>query len=242
MIYRDHKSESRSYDALSMFGMRPPELVGVLQHSKTYICLCYVDQRKMISDADHANLLNSDIRKCRWVTLFSKRVYIRINVIDEVLRLVESNLAYLNGPDNMSGPRTSFYCQSNQAIKTLIRIYKADDADLNEDDLQFKHEHSKDFFFDGLSMPPVSVPINIHPKNAQIFFIHFLLLHERHITEIDVLHHSSPREMLQSAQLIDRSTDDHSLQNYFTNLLHLYIKEELVFLPNSMRKTDMFIP
>jgi hypothetical protein len=57
---------------------------------------------------------------------------------------------------------------------------------------------------------PVPVPINIHPKNAQIFFIHFLLLHGKYIPEIDVLHHSSPF-MLQSAQLIGRSTDDESL-------------------------------
>ncbi len=143
----------------------------------------------------------------------------------------------------MNGPRTLFYCQSNQAIKTLIRIYKADDADLNKYDLQFKHEHSKDFFFnDGLLMPPVPVPINIHPNNAQIFFIHFLLLRGRYITKIDVLHHSSPCEMLQSAQLISRRTDDHSPQNYSTNLLQLYIKEERVFLPNSMCKTDMYIP
>jgi hypothetical protein len=48
--------------------------------------------------------------------------------------------------------------------------------------------------------------------------------------------------MLQSAQLIGRSTDDESLYNYSTNLLLMYIKEELIFLPNSMRKTDMFIP
>jgi hypothetical protein len=112
----------------------------------------------------------------------------------------------------MNGSRTLFYCQSNQAIKTLIHIYKADDADLNEDDLQFKHEYSKDFFYnDGLSMPPVPVPINIHPKNAQIFLNHFLLLHGKYITKIDVLHHSLPRETLQSAQLIGRSTDDKSL-------------------------------
>ncbi len=91
-------------------------------------------------------------------------------------------------------------------------------------------------------MPPVPVPINIHPKNAQIFFIHFLLLYGKYITKIDVLHHSLPCEMLQSAQLIGRSTDDESLYNYFTNLLLLYIKEELIFLPNSMCKTDMFIP
>ena len=48
--------------------------------------------------------------------------------------------------------------------------------------------------------------------------------------------------MFQSAELIGRSTDDESLYNYSTNLLLLYIKEELIFLPNSMRKTDIFIP
>jgi hypothetical protein len=197
----------------------------------------------MISDADHAILLNTDIRKCHWVTLFSQRVYIRINAIDEVLRLVDSNLAYLDSPGNMSGPRTLLYCQSNQAIKTLIPIYKADDEDLNKDYLQFKHEYSKDFFFDdGLSMLPVPVPINIHPKNAQIFLIHFLLLHGRYITKIDVLHHSSPREMLQSAQLIGRCSDDDSLNNYSANLMRLYLNKELIFLPNSMCKTNVFIP
>ncbi len=183
-----------------MFGMPPPELVGVFQQTKSYIRLCYVKQWKITSDADHAILLNTNIRKCRWVTILSKRIYIRINAIDKVLRLVDSNSAYLNSPGNMNGSRTSFYRQSNQAIKSLIRIYKADDEDHNEDDLQFKHEYSKDFFYDdGLLMPPVPVPINIHPKNAQIFFIHFLLLHGKYITEINVLHHSSPREMLQSA-------------------------------------------
>jgi hypothetical protein len=186
--------------------------------------------------------LNADIRKCRWVTLLSKRVYIRINAIDEVLRLVDSNLAYLDSPGNMNGSRTLFYRQSNQAIKRLIRIFKADDEDLNKDDLQFKHEYSNDFFYDdGLLMPPIPVPINIHPKNAPILFIHLLLLHGKYITEIDVLHHSSPREMLQSAHLIGRSTDNDSLYNYSTNLLQLYIEQEVIFLPNSMRKTDMFI-
>jgi hypothetical protein len=156
MIYRDHKSKSRSYDTVSMFGMHPPELVGVFQQTKSYVHLCYIEQGKIISDADHVILLNTNICKCRWVTLLSKRVYIRINAIDKVLRLVDSNLAYLNSPGNMNGSRTLLYCQSNQAIKTLIRIYKADYANLNEDDLQFKHEYSKYFFYDdGLLMPPV---------------------------------------------------------------------------------------
>jgi hypothetical protein len=124
-----------------MFGMHPPELVGVFQQTKSCIRLCYVEQGKITSDADHAILLNTNIRKCRWVTLLSKCVYIMINAIDKVLQLVDSNLAYLDSPSNMNGSRTLFYCQSNQAIKTLIRIYKADGQDLNKDVLQFKHEY-----------------------------------------------------------------------------------------------------
>ena len=37
MIYCDHNAQSQSYDSVSMFGMRPPELVGVFQQTKFYI-------------------------------------------------------------------------------------------------------------------------------------------------------------------------------------------------------------
>jgi hypothetical protein len=138
---------------------------------------------------------------------------------------------------------TQFYVCSNQAIKDLICIYKAADSDLNIVDLEFKREYSNDFFYDdGLSMCPVLVPINIHPKNAQHFFIQILLTHGRYITEPDALHHSSPRDMLENSQLIGRERDEESLYMYSTNLFRLYIEKELIFLPNSMRKTDMFIP
>ena len=119
----------------------------------------------------------------------SQRVYIRINVIDEVEKLVDSNLSYLESSYNLNGSRTQFYVCSNQAIKDLIRIYKAADLVLNEDDLEFKREYSNDFFYDdGLSMCPVPVPINIYPKNAQHFFIHILLAHGRYITNYEIKH------------------------------------------------------
>ena len=95
---------------------------------------------KIIPDDIHASLLNRDIHKCRWVSLLSQRVYIRINAVDEVDRLVDSNLAYLNSSDNMNGSRTQFYRQSNQAVKYIIRIYKSHRSDLDGDDLLFKGE------------------------------------------------------------------------------------------------------
>jgi hypothetical protein len=75
-----------------------------------------------------------------------------------------------------------------------------------------------------------------------MFFIHILLTHGNFITELDLLHHSFPREMLQSAQLIGKEPDDQSLVVYLSNLLRLYILNELQYLPNSMRRTDTYIP
>ena len=220
LVFRDHKSESRSYNTVSMFGMRPPELVGVFEQTKSYIQLCYTDW-KSIPDDIHQSLLSLDIHKCHWVSLLS--LYIRINAIDEVEQLVDSNLTYLNSNNNMNGSRTSCYCCSNKFIKYLICNYKADSTILNEVDLQFKQECSNDFFYnDDLLMSPIPVLMNIHPKNSQIFFIHFLLTHGRYVTEIDVLHHSSPRQMLESAQLIDRNTDHQSLHDYSTKLIRVY--------------------
>ena len=142
----------------------------------------------------------------------------------------------------MNGSRSQFYRQSNQAVKYIIRIFKSHRSDLDGDDLLFKDEYSNDFFYDdGLLLCPIPVPINVHPKNAQVFFIHFLLTHGKYITELDVLHHSSPRDMLKSAQLIGRRSDEESLKQYSTDLVQLYILNELTFLANSMRKTDIFI-
>ncbi len=108
MIYRDHNAQSRSYDSVSMVGMRPPELVGVFQQTKFYIRFCYIEDKRIISNDLHESLLSLDICKCRWVTLLSQWVYIRINAIDEVEQLVDSNLSYLESSDNLNGSRTPF--------------------------------------------------------------------------------------------------------------------------------------
>ncbi len=41
MIYRDHNAQSQSYDSVLMFGMRPPELVGVFPDIVLYSILLY---------------------------------------------------------------------------------------------------------------------------------------------------------------------------------------------------------
>jgi hypothetical protein len=118
-----------------------------------------------------------------------------------------------------------------------------DHADLDNANQQYKLEYMDQFFYDdGMSMCPVPISINVHPKFTHMFFIHILLTHGNFITELDVLQHSFPREMLQSAQLIGKESDDQSLDVYLSNLLRLYILNELQYLPNSMHRMDTYIP
>ncbi len=189
MVYHDHKTKSWSYNTVLMFGMCPPELVGVFQQTKSYIRFCYIKE-KIIKYDFHQSLLNCDMRKCHWVNLLSQCIYIRINAIKEVHWLVESNKTYLNSIlDDTNWSRTLFYICSYKFIKDLIFIYKTDYVDLNNDDQQFKLDFLNQFFFnDSLLMCPVPVPIDVHPKFACMFFIHILLTHGKYITKLDVLH------------------------------------------------------
>jgi hypothetical protein len=66
--------------------------------------------------------------------------------------------------------------------------------------------------------------IRLPCKVSHMFFIHILLTHEKYFTELDILHHR-----LKNAHLIGRERDDKSLQFYSSNLLQLYILNELQY-------------
>ena len=59
------------------------------------------------------------------------------------------------------------------------------------------------------------------PQECTALFIHILLTRGRYITEPDALHHSSPRDILESAQLIGKERDEESVFMYSTNLFRL---------------------
>ena len=63
----------------------------------------------------------------------------------------------------------------------------------------------------------------------------------KYCTEIDALHHSSFRECLRSVGLIGMDTDIDSLKQYVKNITKKYIENQVVYYPNSMKKTETFI-
>ena len=94
---------------------------------------------------------------------------------------------------------------------------------------------------DELELLPIPVPTPVGPQNAHSFVVHVVLSLDKYTTEIDVLHHPSPRTCLQKARLIGTETDAHSLQEYVDKLMLNYIENQLVYYPNSLRATAGFI-
>ena len=234
MTIRDHNSNTRKFDKISMFGARPPELVSVFENPKVYYRLCYISDGAFTEEVMKQGL-NRDLRRCKWFDCLGRRVYIRLNALEEVLDLVKLNMQQQSTLDHI---RTH---DINETIGDIIRVYNSDDAILDEDELLWKSDLSKFIFDDGKELLPVPVLTNVNPANSHEFFVHIVLSLGKYVTEIDVLHNASPRVCLEKARLIGTETDDKSRHRYVNELLTRYIVDQVVYYPNSLRKTDSFI-
>ena len=88
---------------------------------------------------------------------------------------------------------------------------------------------------------PVPVLSDTSLHNSVHFLIHIILSLGRYNTEIDALNHPSFWTCLQSVDLIGNNTDTESLVHYVNVLTKKYIVSQLVFYPNSMKKSETFI-
>ena len=236
-IVRDHKSTSRQYDMISVFGLRPPELLPVFQNPKHYFRMCYISTDNIDGcDDDMKNALSRDLKKCLWIDCLGRSISLRRSALDEAVLLVEQNLR-----DQTETERQMNF-HINETILELIRVYMINDEDLSADELSWKKSTISHLIHDDeVSLPPVPVMSNPSPYSSHDFYVHIILSLGSYETEIDVLQHGTPRECLRKARLIGPNNDEESLYRYANELLHKYIVEQLVFYPNSLRKSDGWI-
>ena len=58
---------------------------------------------------------------------------------------------------------------------------------------------------------------------------------------MDALTHPSFRDSLRSVKLIGDNNDEESLKRYVRDITKLYIESQIVYYPNSMKKSETFI-
>lgn len=239
-ILFDNRIDTRKYDKISEFGVRPPELAPIFTRPKEYFRFCALS-KNMAPNIEYS-LCGHPLVKCRWIDGFGRKVRLRKSILSEVTAHCNSNLEELNRVEDTTAA-TYFARDVNKAILFMIRLYHADDSFLSDSELEYKNEgHLDDFIVDeGFDLPPTVLHSQINPMNAQQWIIHLILAHGQYITEQDALEHGSLRECLVNTKLIGESTDVEDLEEYTYKLLAVYVEHEVQLTGSSLNKAELYI-
>jgi predicted GIY-YIG superfamily endonuclease len=234
--YRNHLGKSSRYDEISIFSLRPPELLEVVTSPLAYFRFFHVDEKSMKLDAIEA-ALSSDLRVCRWIDCLGRQVRIRELALEELFECVEKNISILEGyPLSETG---EFGLAMQKVLHDMILAYQLQGS-LRE------HLWVKETVFDFIhkdksELLPIPVTSNPSPRNPVQFLIHVILSLGRYRTELEALTHASFRDCLREVGLIGRDTDEDSLKRYSEELTYKYIAQQVQFYPNSLDKTASYI-
>ena len=126
-------------------------------------------------------------------------------------------------------------------VSDLIDVHEADADSLSEADQIWKSSSNDWIKHDGLELLPIPYFSDVNPRNTQQFFISMVLSMGKYTTEIDALKNATPRRCLERVRLISTATDVASRRRDLATLLYNYVTKQVVYLPNSFRRTDGFI-
>ena len=240
--YKNHNGNTARYDDISLFSLRPPELLKVFENPTEYYRFCYIDC-KVSKNSFIEDELDTQIIHCGWFDCLGRQVKIRKLAVDDILKLCKNNLqqCHVIELDPTSGSE-NFTVLINTTIIKMIRVYKSDENNLSETDKLWLDIVKKKFIYEDESeILPIPVVSNTSPENALQFLTHIILSLGRYDTEIDALYHSSFRECLRAVKLIGDQNDKDSLKKYSEILTRNYIEKLLVFYPSSLNKAETFI-
>ena len=245
-IIFDDRLHSRSYDSISEFGVRPPELFPIFQTLIPFFR--HTTYSKIPKGVDKGSLINSNLKICRWIDGFGRLIKLRTSTLDELELLLHQNLDdFLEMDDDDNQPeyeKRQFSIAMNKIVLKMIRTFKADDSTLTEASLKYKKDVLCDFFLSDealSSLPPIPVISQINPINCHQWVIHLILSLGKYITEEDALDHPSFRQCLIMTKLISPETDEESCRNSLDNLLIKWINSECIYLSISVYKASSFI-
>ena len=151
-----------------------------------------------------------------------------------MLILLERNLCEYRNTDSPTDSQIFAYNMNVEIIR-LIRAYNSPEDTIEETPMDVV----KDFFYEGdQDLLPIPVVSGTNPSNAHQFLTHIILSLGSYDTEIDALVHPSIRECLQYVGLIGDETNEESLKRYSAKLMDKYIREQVVYYPNSLTKAE----
>ena len=109
VTFRNHNGKYAKYDMISIFSLRPPELLGVFRNPVDYFRHCHIDEEQGLNEEAARSMSSNDLHKCPWVDCFGRRVFIHKLALKEVAAMARTNLAEFESLNEDTDRNEFFY-------------------------------------------------------------------------------------------------------------------------------------
>ena len=210
----DVEKSSISPDKITIFGLRPPELLFV-DSPRKYFRFFSRQRPKQHLVSSHEKLLKFNQQDSPWVDALGYIVYLNSNFIKQFQRLITKKLlnSEFNDPNLIAAKENFLTFFSRKIQSNFIKYYPTNQKN------------------------QVFVYSNVLPLRPVKFIVHFILRFGKFITELDLFNNFSLRESFRAAKLI---TSINPTIEDVKRLTRKYITKELRFLPGSSKLMDKF--
>ena len=133
--YQNHDGKTSKYDMISIFSLRPPELLGVFRNPIGYFRYCYIEKKQMKIDEIEESI-SENLENCLWIDCFSRKVSINILALDEVTKMIENNISEYRDM-NIRNDSENFAYKINSVILDMIENYYSQDGINDEETSEF---------------------------------------------------------------------------------------------------------
>ena len=217
LLYRSGSSSSASYDKVTLFGLRPVELLQLFPRLGEYY-EWFECSKKVMESSEITKGLCNDVKQCMWIDGLGRRVKLRMNARAHAaarLRTIQQDAVHQHSWD--------LRCHLLQAIED--------------------HQECPLFIDNVDSRLPICVFSRLSPNRSSQFLYHIMLVLGEYNTEYDFKCAGSMKHSLVNAKLIPESAleDEAELAKASTALLKRVIEEILPVQPVTMTKIDDFI-
>ena len=216
-------TRSASYDKITLFGLRPVELVELFSRVKEYYQWFRVTD-KIMKGKDISSGLKLDVKQCHWIDGLGRRVFLR----KPALQLVKKRLGCIEQAD----------VQPHSWILRCHLLNIIESNAVNDDFLWNKEDMNKE----GEKLPIV-VFSRISPNRSTNFLLHIMLVMGEFVTELDLRAAGSMKMCLVKAKLIpDKDLGNPDTLRKYANILKGRVVDEILPLqPVSMNQMEDFI-
>ena len=180
LLLQPSSISSGSYDKITLFGLRPVELLQLFPRLKDYY-EWFIIEKKVMKQKDISEGLNNDVRLCKWIDGVGRRVMLRKQACD----MAAAWLKQLHRPQ-LANHSWELRCYLLDVIENSTRT-----PHLIKDDKGDKM--------------PIVVFSRVSPNRSTNFLLHMMLVMGEFETELDLKTSGSMKLCLAKAKLIPNS-------------------------------------